>query len=133
MRAQPLIGVKDVRASSAWYQRVLGCPSDMEAGHAHREEFDRLVGEDGKVILMLHSWGAETDGPMDRMLVEPDRGPHGFGVFLSFATDDFDGAVDRARSLGAEFVSDIYTNPDRTRNVILRDADGYSVVLSSTV
>jgi catechol 2,3-dioxygenase-like lactoylglutathione lyase family enzyme len=53
MHSEPMIAVRDVRASAAWYKKVLGCESD----HGRRD-FDRLV--DGeRVLLMLHQFAAE--------------------------------------------------------------------------
>jgi catechol-2,3-dioxygenase len=47
MRPQPLICVKDVEASSRWYQRLLGCQS------AHGgPNYERLV-MDGTLMLQL--------------------------------------------------------------------------------
>ena len=49
MRVQPLIAVRDVAASSCWYQQLLGC----ESGHGG-PEYERLV-KDGELILQLHA------------------------------------------------------------------------------
>lgn len=72
MRAQPLIAVRDVAASSRWYQELLGC----ESGHGG-PEYERLV-KDGDLVLQLHAWGAH-DHPN---LGDPDAAPHGYGVLL---------------------------------------------------
>ena len=48
MRPQPLIGVTDVRRSSEWYQRLLGCRSNHGG-----DEYEQLVSE-GQLILQLH-------------------------------------------------------------------------------
>src|SRR5262245_38244190 len=55
MRPQPLIAVRDVEASSAWYQRLLGC----ESGHGGAE-YERLVAR-GELIMQLHNWEVEHD------------------------------------------------------------------------
>ena len=50
---QPLICVRDVEASSRWYQHLLGCQS------AHGgAEYERLVSH-GRLILQLHRWDVE--------------------------------------------------------------------------
>ena len=52
MQAQPLIAVRDVQASSLWYQAVLGC----ESGHGG-SEYEQMVCQ-GRMILQLHHWDA---------------------------------------------------------------------------
>jgi catechol 2,3-dioxygenase-like lactoylglutathione lyase family enzyme len=128
MRPQPLIAVSDVEASSRWYQRLLGCRSAHGGPH-----YERLVAADGALILQLHDWDVEHHhGPIG------DKGtPHGNGVLLWFETDDFDGAVARARALKAEILKAPHRNPpegDGGPNhweCWLRDLDGYTVVLAS--
>ena len=53
MQLQPLICVRDVEASSRWYQRLLGCQS----GHGGRE-YERLT-SGGRLILQSHGWDVE--------------------------------------------------------------------------
>ena len=53
MRPQPLICVRDVEASSRWYQRLLGCRSDHGGA-----EYERLVSR-GVLVLQLHRWDVE--------------------------------------------------------------------------
>jgi catechol 2,3-dioxygenase-like lactoylglutathione lyase family enzyme len=125
VRAQPLIAVRDVRASSRWYQELLGIQNLGE--HEHRDFYDRLL-SDGELVLQLHAWDDE-DHPN---LTGADAGPHGHGVVLWFEVDDFDAAVERARALRAELVLEPHVNPaPRHREMWLRDPDGYFVVLAS--
>jgi catechol 2,3-dioxygenase-like lactoylglutathione lyase family enzyme len=121
VRSQPLIAVRDVEASSRWYQRLLGCAS----GHGGRE-YEQLL-RDGQMILQLHAWG-EHDHPN---LGDPDASPHGYGVLLWFATDDFEDAHARARALGAEILRGPAVNPNaRQWEIWIRDPDGYVVVIA---
>lgn len=125
VRAQPLIAVRDVRASSAWYQRLLQVQG-LE-GHEHRDVYDCLLSGD-QLVLQLHGWDDE-DHPN---LVGADAAPHGHGVLLWFEVDDFDGAVLRARELRAEIVEEPHVNPaPRHRELWIRDPDGYVVVIAS--
>ena len=127
MHPQPLICVRDVEASSAWYQRLLGCRSDHGGPH-----YERLV-SDGRLVLQLHRWDVEHHhGPIgDREL------PPGNGVLLWFEVGDFDAAVARATDLQAEIVLPRHRNPpdgDGGPNhweLWLRDRDDYTVVLAS--
>jgi catechol 2,3-dioxygenase-like lactoylglutathione lyase family enzyme len=128
MRPQPLIAVRDVEASSRWYQRLLGCKS------AHGgPEYERLVAKD-TLILQLHRFEVEHHhGPIG----DPGDRPYGNGVLLWFEVDDFDDALTRAAQMKAEVVLPRHRNPpdgDGGPNhweCWLRDPDGYGVVLAS--
>jgi catechol 2,3-dioxygenase-like lactoylglutathione lyase family enzyme len=121
VRAQPLIAVRDVEASSRWYQRLLG----GESGHGG-DEYERLV-QDGELLLQLHAWKAHEHPNLG----DPDAAPHGYGVLLWFQTDEFDAAVARARALGARIIQEPKVNPRaQHRECWLRDPDGYVVVLA---
>ena len=129
MRPQPLIAVRDVEASSLWYQHLLGC----ESAHGGAE-YERLVAPQGALILQLHRWEVEHHhGPIG----DPDSRPYGNGVLLWFEIDDIDAAIARAGELGAEIVMPRHRNPpegDGGPNhweCWLRDSDGYTVVLAS--
>jgi len=128
LRPQPLIAVRDVVASSLWYQRLLGCHS------AHGgAEYERLVCGDS-LILQLHAWTVDHHhGPIGDQASKP----YGNGLLLWFEIDDFDAAAARAAELGAEIVMPRHRNPpsgDGGPNhweLWLRDLDGYVVVLAS--
>lgn len=128
MRPQPLIAVKDVEASSLWYQRLLGCRS----AHGGRE-YERLV-SGGSLVLQLHGFEVEHH---HGAIGDPHDQPYGNGVLLWFEIDDFDAAVTRIAELGAEVVLPRHRNPpdgDGGPNhweCWLRDPDGYMVVLAS--
>jgi catechol 2,3-dioxygenase-like lactoylglutathione lyase family enzyme len=123
--AQPVIAVRDVRASSRWYSELLG--ADSLPDHAHRDVYDRIFCS-GQMILQLHSWD-EEEHPN---LVDADAAPVGHGVLLWFQVADFDAAVERVRRLGAEIVEEPHINPaPQHREIWLRDPDGYVVVIAS--
>ena len=129
MRPQPLIAVRDVEATSRWYQRLLGC----ESAHGGAE-YERLtVG--GELVLQLHAGDVEHH---HGAIGDSDARPYGNGVLLWFELDDFDGAVERAAELKAEIVLAPHRNPPEGepggpahREIWLRDPDGYTVVLAS--
>jgi catechol 2,3-dioxygenase-like lactoylglutathione lyase family enzyme len=129
MRPQPLVAVRDVEASSRWYQTLLGC----ESAHGG-PEYERLV-TDGTLVLQLHNWDVEHD---HGAIGDPDLRPYGNGVLLWFEVDDFDAAVQRAGELGAKVVLGSHRNPPEGepggpahREVWVKDLDGYTVVLAS--
>jgi catechol 2,3-dioxygenase-like lactoylglutathione lyase family enzyme len=125
VEAQPLIAVRDVRASSRWYRDLLGADSLPE--HSHRDTYDRISCA-GQLLLQLHAWD-EEDHPN---LVNADAAPTGHGVLLWFQVADFDAVVERARNLGALVVREPHINvAPRHREMWLRDSDGYVVVIAS--
>ena len=118
---QPLLVVRDVVASSRFYQQVLGA----ESGHGG-EEYEQIV-SDGEILLQLHA--ADVEDHHGR-LADPDQ-PLGNGVLLWFEVTYFEAAVEQARAAGATVVRDAHTNPNaRQRELWVRDPDGYLVVLA---
>jgi catechol 2,3-dioxygenase-like lactoylglutathione lyase family enzyme len=125
VQSQPLIAVRDVRVSRRWYQQLLGVKGLPE--HEHRNSYDRLL-IDGRLILQLHAWD-EEEHPN---LINADAAPVGHGVLLWFEVEDFDAAVERARSLKAQVIEEPKVNPNAGhREMWLRDPDGYVVVIAS--
>lgn len=125
VRAQPLIAVRDVVASSRWYAHLL----DVKGldSHPHRKIYNRLTCG-ASLVLQLHAWD-EEDHPN---LVDADAAPLAHGVVLWFELCDFDAAVSRARSLGATVIEEPHVNPaPGHREMWLRDPDGYVVVIAS--
>jgi catechol 2,3-dioxygenase-like lactoylglutathione lyase family enzyme len=116
-----MVVVRDVPASSRFYQQVLGA----ESGHGG-DAYEQIV-VDGEIVLQLHHVDVEDHhGP----LADPGQ-PFGNGVLLWFEVSDFDAAVERVRATGAPVVTDVHTNPNaRQPEIWLRDPDGYLVVLA---
>jgi DNA gyrase inhibitor GyrI len=121
VRPQPLLVVNDVRASSRWYQVLLG----SESGHGGAE-YDRLnVG--GALVLQLHS---NEEAHHHGLMAEPGV-PFGNGVAVWFEVSELNAAVRRAKKLKAQIVTDVHVNPNANqRELWLRDLDGYLVVLA---
>ena len=92
MHPQPLICVRDVEASSRWYQRLLGCRSDHGGPN-----YERLVAS-GKLVLQLHKWEVEDH---HGRIGDPDDLPPGNGVVLWFEIEDFDAAIARVETMAA--------------------------------
>jgi catechol 2,3-dioxygenase-like lactoylglutathione lyase family enzyme len=125
VHAQPLIAVRNVRASSTWYRQLLGL--DALPDHPHRDTYDRMQRGD-ELILQLHAWDKE-DHPN---LINPEAAPPGHGVLLWFEVSDFDKVVERARALHAQVIVEPHINPNPNhREMWLRDPDGYVVVIAS--
>lgn len=128
MRPQPLICVRDVEASSRWYQQVLGCQSAHGGPH-----YERLTAS-GKLVLQLHHW--ETEDHHGR-IGDPGDLPPGNGLLLWFEVDDIDAAIARVQVIGADVILPRHRNPPDGEGgpnhweIWLRDPDGYKVVLAS--
>ena len=124
VEAQPLIAVSDVRASSQWYSELLGVSGLPE--HPHRDYYDALASF-GRLVLQLHVWDEENHPN----LINRAAAPPGHGVLLWFTVEDFEAAVKRSRSLGAEVLEDAHINPAPSQwEIWLRDPDGYVVVIA---
>jgi predicted enzyme related to lactoylglutathione lyase len=128
-QSQTLIAVRDVEASSRWYQQLLGLESDHGGPH-----YERLL-SGGVLVLQLHNWTTEHD---HGQIGDPDIEP-GNGVLLWFGEiSDFDDAVARAQGLDATVVLAPHRNPPEGegngpghREIWIKDPDGYTVVLAS--
>ncbi len=116
-----MLVVRDVEASSRFYQQVLGAAS----GHGGNE-YEQIVVND-EIVLQLHDVDVEDH---HGRLSDPDQ-PIGNGVLLWFEVADFDARVEAVRSTSAEIVTDVHTNPNaKQREIWFRDPDGYLVVLA---
>jgi len=125
VEAQPLIAVRDVRASSRWHGTLFAANSLPD--HRHRDLYDRVFSS-GRLILQLHAWDEEHHPN----LVNANAAPPGHGVLLWFQVTDFDSTVDRARELRAEIILEAQVNPaPQHREIWLRDPDGYVLVIAS--
>ena len=123
-RTWTIIGVADVQRSFEWYQALFGQPT-TRPGHDY---FGQIVDSDGTVLLCLHEWGAHEHPS----LMSPSAGTQGNGLLLFFRVDDFELALERARSLVSRFEEEPHVNPNtRTKEFSLRDPDGYYVTISA--
>src|SRR5581483_6871632 len=123
-RTWTIIGVADVASSCRWYQTLFGQPVTAPA----HDYFGQILDADGTVLLCLHQWGAH-DHPS---LMSPERGAPGNGLLLFFLVDDFEQALQRARSLVSRFDEEPHVNPNtQTQEFSVRDPDGYYVTVSA--
>jgi catechol 2,3-dioxygenase-like lactoylglutathione lyase family enzyme len=123
-RTWTIIAVRDVAESFRWYQMLFGQPAVRPA----HDYFGQIVHSDGTVLLCLHEWGAH-DHPS---LQSANHAAPGNGLLLFFRVDDFDLALQRARSLVARFADEPRVNPNtRTMEFSLLDPDGYYVTISA--
>ena len=79
-------------------------------------------------MLCLHEWGAHEHPS----LMSPDHGTPGNGLLLFFRVDDFDLALQRARSLVTRLEEEPHVNPNtQTKEFSLRDPAGYYATISA--
>lgn len=123
-RTWTIIGVRDVPSSQKWYQSLFGQPATAPA----HDYFGQILDSDGTMLLCLHAWGAHEHPS----LMSPDHGTPGNGLLLFFRVDDFEVALQRARSLVRRLEEEPHVNPNtQTMEFSLRDPDGYYVSISA--
>lgn len=121
MKIDPIIAVKDIEASSKWYQTVFGCRS-MHGG----TEFDILVSEDGEILLCLHPWGTHEHPTMADASITP-----GNGLLLYFRTENWNGIRQNVEKMGWPVEEDVHLNPNSRRmEFSFRDPDGYYLTVT---
>lgn len=123
-RTWTIIGVRDVRSSFQWYQLLFGQPASAPA----HDYWGQILDADGTVLLCLHEWGAHEHPSLS----SPDTAEPGNGLLLFFRVDDYEGALQRARTLVPALEQQPEMNPaTRTMEFSLRDPDGYYVTISA--
>ena len=128
IRAAVNIAVDDVRRSSLWYQRLLGCRSPMAPESAHRELFDLLEDSQGNSVIILSRW---DHNPL-ASLRNKASGPAGHGIVLFFSVPEFEKSWAQAQALDAEVLAE--PHPSRGFEIpeyTVRDPDGYFVTVSA--
>jgi len=120
-KLDPIIAVKDIEASSKWYQSIFGCRS-MHGG----KEFDILISETDEVLICLHKWG-EHEHPT---MADPGITP-GNGLILYLRTENMNTIRQNADKIGAAIEEDIHLNPNSGKmEFSLRDPDGYYLTVT---
>lgn len=123
MYCAPMLAVRDVEASSRWYQSLLG----LASGHGG-PEFEMLM--DGTALLLVlhrpdggeHQGGAGEAG---------GGGAPGRGVRLHMGVEDVRAVHARAVEMGARVLGEPHYNSNaRATQFSLRDPDGYALVVS---
>ena len=120
-KLDPIIAVKDVEASSKWYQTIFGCRS-MHGG----KEFDILVDENDEVLICLHKWGAHEHPTMKDPGITP-----GNGLILYFRTENMNAIRKNVEKTGSPVEEDVHLNQNSEKmEFSLRDPDGYYLTIT---
>lgn len=104
-KLDPFIAVKDVEASSKWYQAVFGCRS-LHGG----KEFDILVSENDEVLICLHKWGEHQHPTMADPAITA-----GNGLILYFRTENMNAIRQNVEKTGSFLEEDIHINANSTK------------------
>lgn len=117
---EPMLFVKDVEASSRWYQTVLGLRSSHGGPY-----YEMLTDAGGQLVLQLHRIDADEHGHRD-----PAGGVAGAGVLLYFRTPGVRALYTHALGQGATVESEPAFAPQaRHTEFVLRDPDGYALAI----
>jgi hypothetical protein len=120
VKTEPIIAVKDVLQSSAFYQTLLGCKS------AHGGETFEILTDNDVVVLCLHKWG-EHEHPTMLNLEQAV----GNGLILFFRVGNLEQVFKNAQVLNANIEKEIHYNENSLKNqFILRDLDNYYLIVS---
>jgi len=120
-KLDPIIAVKDVEASSNWYQQVFGFRSTHEGN-----VFAVLESEEDEILLCLHKWGEHEHPTMTDPAIAP-----GNGLILYFRTDNMNAVRQNVEKLGAIVEEDVHVNPNSLRKEFsIRDPDGYYLTIT---
>jgi predicted enzyme related to lactoylglutathione lyase len=126
-QSQTMIAVRDVEASSRWYQELLGLRSDHGGS-----DYERLLAGDVLVLQLHHRDVGHHHG----LIADTD---HGNGVLLWFGeVAEFDDVVARVEKMQAPVSRPVHRNPPEGggngpghREIWILDPDGYTVVVAS--
>jgi catechol 2,3-dioxygenase-like lactoylglutathione lyase family enzyme len=112
-----MLVVRDVAASSRWYQDVLG----LQSGHGG-DEYEMLL-SDGELVIQLH----DVDAHEHPLLGAPPSS----GIAVWLADADLDDVLARISRAGVQIADGPLFNPNaRHREIWLRDPDGHLVVVA---
>jgi predicted enzyme related to lactoylglutathione lyase len=121
IKSDPIIAVKDVALSSAWYQQVFG----LRNAHGGKD-FAVLVSEDDEVVLCLHKWGAHDHPTMTNPSIAV-----GNGLLLYLRADNMEVIRQNIERIGGHVEKDIHFNSNSLRDEFsLRDLDGYYLTVT---
>lgn len=121
MKVDPIIAVKDVEASSKWYQSVFGVRS-MHGG----KEFDILIDKNDEVLLCLHKWGEHGHPTMQTSNMLP-----GNGLILYFRMDNMEQIRENLRNMNYGVEEEIKLSPNsRRKEFSFREPDGYYITIA---
>ena len=119
--SQVFLLVSDLSRSIQFYRQLLDRePASQDARHSR---FDL-----GQVSLTIHE--DLTPAEVSIWKVEPMPERRGWGVYLTFPTDDLDETYRRLTAIGGEILTTPQAPSWGTRMFLVKDPDGYLLELS---
>ncbi len=120
-KIDPIIAVKNVEASSIWYQKIFG----FKRTHGG-DDFAVLLSENNEIAICLHKWGAHEHPSMTNSEITP-----GNGLILYFRTDNLDIIHQNVINNADHLEEDIHLNSNSGKTEFsLRDPDGYFITIT---
>jgi catechol 2,3-dioxygenase-like lactoylglutathione lyase family enzyme len=120
-RLDPIIAVKNIEASSKWYEKIFGLRNEHGGDH-----FSVLISEDNEITLCLHKWEEDNHPTMMNPSIAP-----GNGLLLYFRTDNMMSICQKALDAGCVIEEDIHLNPNSLKKEFsFRDPDGYFLTVT---
>jgi predicted lactoylglutathione lyase len=120
-KLDPIIAVKDVNASSQWYERIFS----FKRKHGG-DNFSVLVSEDNEIILCLHKWEEHHHPTM----ADPNI-PVGNGLLLYFRTERLHTIYENAIKAGCIIEEEVHLNSNSLKQEFsFRDPDGYFLTVT---
>ncbi|MCB1691258.1 MAG: VOC family protein [Pseudomonadales bacterium] len=121
MKSDVMLFVRDVEASSAWYQRLLGARS----GHGG-PEYEMIVDNEGNLLFQFH----RLDGDEHGINLDEDASPRGAGVLVYVTVTDVNEVYDRALALSASVSGKpAFIELAGHTEFIVNDPDGYALAI----
>ena len=121
MKIDSIIAVKDIEASSKWYESIFECKNVHEG-----EDFAVLVSKEEEIILCLHKWGEHEHPTMENPNLNT-----GNGLILYFRTENMNEIRQNVERLGHPVEEEVRENPNSKKlEFSLRDLDGYYLTIS---
>lgn len=121
MKTNPMFFVRDVEASSKWYQSLIGAKS----GHGG-DEYEMIVNEDNAVLFEFHRIDGDEHGEMDI----DDQIPRGAGVLVYVEVEDVRAVYKKALDMNAAVQSEpLYIELAYHTEFVVKDPDGYRLAI----
>jgi hypothetical protein len=123
VKTEIMLFVKDVTASSNWYQSLLGAVS------AHGgPEYEMLNDSEGELLFQLHKLEGDEHG----VSLSDDSSIRGAGVLCYVRVDEVHEIYKKALSMNADVLSEpTFLDLAGHTEFIVKDLDGYSLAVYS--
>lgn len=117
----PIIAVKDVRASADWYRKVFGFTNADGGDH-----FAVLTDNAGEVVLCLHAWERDNHPTMKDQSI-----PAGNGLLLYFRMENWRAVKRNLEGMKWKIEERVHKNPNSHKQEFsFRDPDGYFITVT---